>query len=220
MPAIFKQVKILLTALVIISVATSCRKAENKTDGGGIDEQIEKSLNDFENRKRYSSFSAETLNQIPDDMLETAILDYIADVKIKNNCDMEYGIVMGMSRGFRDIYITWVLESEVNNGGFIQFFYNTSGRFNGEIAGALNDIKAYKTEKIAIDALALYNKDRTIHKNAKRARSMESFMDSYSRSELDRLDDLFYNSREDLSKLRIRYIRENSGQFITKQEGV
>jgi len=206
-----------LIALLIISVSiTSCRKTENKTDDAGIDEQIETSLKDFENRKRYTSFTAEILKKIPDDMLETAVLDYIADVKIKNHYDREYYIIKSMSRGFQNIYITWNLENEVNNGGFIQYFYNTSGKFNGEVVESLHNIGGYKTEKIVIDALAVYNKEIAIHNKAKQNGSMESFMNSYSESELDRLDDLFYKSGEDLSKLRIRYIRENTDQFITK----
>ena len=128
----------------------------------------------------------------------------------------EYSIIKGMSPGFRYIYITWALDGEVNNGGFIQYFYNTSGMYAADLTDALHNIRAYKTEKIAAAAIAVYNKERALHEKVKKEGSMESFMSSYGESELGKLDELFYKTGEDLGLLRVRYIRENTGQFVTR----
>ncbi len=203
---------ILITILCALMV--SCGKKEKQSDEL-IGDEIEASLKDFENRKRYSSITTDILKNIPDDKLEMAVIDYITDVKLKGDFKDEYRIIQNLGKGFRYIYITWSLDGEVNNGGFIQYFYNSSGLFAGDLAEALHNIKALKTEKIALEAIAVYNKERAIHEKVKQDGSMESFMSSYGESELGRLDELFYKSGEDLSSLRIKYIRENPDQFIT-----
>ena len=50
----------------------------------------------------------------------------------------QYGEDMSaLSEAERIFYITQTLEMEVNNGGFSQFFYNSSGNFSNELVGAL-----------------------------------------------------------------------------------
>ena len=49
----------------------------------------------------------------------------------------QYGEDMSLlSDAERIFYITQTLEMEVNNGGFSQFFYNSSGDFSNELVGA------------------------------------------------------------------------------------
>lgn len=202
--------------IIICAMLVSCGKKESSSTDNRIGEELEISLREFENRKRYSSFTADTLKGIPDDRLEIAIIDHITDVKLKGSYREEHRIVTGMSRGFRYIYITWNLSEDMGSGGFIRYFYNTSGVFSGELLDALHNIGAFKTEKIAAEAVSLYNKERDLHERVKNTGPVESFMSSYGESELARLDELFYKSGEDLSRLRIRYIRDNPDQFITE----
>ena len=207
-------------SLIIISILCalffSCGKKDKQQSDDQFGDELEASLKDFENRKRYSSFTADILKSIPDDRLEMAIIDYITDIRLKENYKEEYRIIKSLSKGMQYTYITWSLEGEVNNGGFIQYFYNSSGMFAGDLIEALHNIKAFKTEKIASEAITLYNKERALHDKVKKDGSMESFMSSYGESELGRLDKLFYKSGEDLSRLRITYIRSNPEQFLTE----
>jgi hypothetical protein len=197
-------------------LTVSCGKKEKQQSYEQIGDEIEASLKDFENRKKYSSFNADTLKSISDDKLEMAIIDYITDIKLKGDYKKEYPVIKSLSKGMQYIYITWSLDGEVNNGGFIQYFYNSSGMFAGDLIEALHEIKAFKTEKIAMEAITVYNKEKARHEKVKKDGTIESFISSYGESELGRLDELFYKSGEDLGGLRIKYIRENSDQFITK----
>lgn len=205
----------LILIIMLCVLMISCGKKGESSDEQTGDE-IEASLKDFDNRKKYSSFTADILKSIPDDKLEMAVIDYITDLKLKGNFKEEYRMIKNLSKGFQYIYITWAFDGEVNNGGFIQYFYNSSGMFAVELMEALHNIQAYKTEKIASEAIAVYNKERALHDKVKKEGSRKSFMSSYGESELGRLDELFYNSGEDLSRLRIRYIRDNSSLFITE----
>ena len=53
----------------------------------------------------------------------------------------------------RTIFVTQALESEVNNGGFIQFFDNACGAFADETVPAFKRIGAEKTASICEKAL-------------------------------------------------------------------
>lgn len=211
-----KIYRVMVLVVILCTMAASCGKKDRHQSDEQFGDEIEASLKDFDNRKRYSSFSADILKSIPDDRLEMAIIDYITDIRLKENYKEEYHITKTLSKGMQYIYITWELDGEVNNGGFIQYFYNSSGVFAGDLIEALHNIKAFKTEKIAAEAITVYNKERTLHEKVKKDGSIESFISSYGESELGRLDELFYKSGEDLSILRISYIRSNPEQFITE----
>jgi len=211
-----KKYQVMITFLVISFFILSCGKNESSKHPVDPDDEIETSLKEFENRKKYTSFTAEILRNIPDDKIEIAVIDYITDRKIAGNFEEENRIVKSLGRGFRNIYITSEFESEVNNGGFIQYFYNTSGEFNSILPAALHDIGAYSTEKITRDAIALYAKERKLHEGVKREGTMESFMNSYGESGLEKSDELFFKSGEDLSGLRIQFIRKHPELFIAE----
>jgi hypothetical protein len=193
MESLMKIYRSLIIVILLCALTASCGKKDKQQPDDQIGDEIEASLKDFENRTKYSSFTAETLKSIPDDKLEMAIVDYITDVKLKGYDKEEYRIIKSLSKGMQHFYVTWSLDSEVNNGGFIQYFYNSSGMFARDLIEALHNIKAYKTEKIAADAIDVYNKERALHDRIKKDDSLESFMSSYGESELGRLDELFIN---------------------------
>jgi hypothetical protein len=201
---------IFIILLLIIITLISCKKKKNNT----IQTDIQKSLDDFKNRKQYSSFSEETLKIISDEHLEQAIIDYILDYKIKNNYEKEYEIITNLSNGFQYIYLTWILEAEVNNGGFNQYFYNTSAKFTKEVLIALKALNANEFYKITNQAIKLFNKEYEIHKKAKKGGTLEAFLSTYEDSNLDTLDDEFYKYPENLSELRIKYIRTHVEEFL------
>ena len=67
----------------------------------------------------------------------------------------QYGEDMSaLSEAERIFYITQTLEMEVNNGGFSQFFYNSSGNFSNELVGAFTAIGANATAAICQKAIS------------------------------------------------------------------
>jgi hypothetical protein len=55
--------------------------------------------------------------------------------------------------------LIWELESEVNNGGFYQYFWNRTGALAPYVVDALKAIGAVATAGIAQQALALIGRD-------------------------------------------------------------
>ena len=201
-----------LLIILIFTLLTSCVDQNNKEQAMDIDKFME----NFKNRTKYKSLSKETLQNIPDDKLLQAIVDYIIEEIIQNDYENEYEIVKKQSSGIQYIWAIWGLEAEVNNGGFNQYFYNSSGQFAKEAHIGCIAIGANNTSEILKGAITTLSKEIDLHKRTKETGTLEDFMDSYNETQLGQWDDKFYESPDDLSGLMIKYIRNNYDQFITE----
>ena len=93
-----------------------------------------------------------------------------------------------------------LLEAEVNNGGFDQFFFNSSGDHTVEIIDFLESIGAVKTADIVRRAAAKFPGGMPPKEWAKR---QDLLVDDVSpdADAFQELDQEFYASTEDLSEL-------------------
>ena len=108
------------------------------------------------------------------------------------------------------IYVD-ILEHNVTNGGFIQFFFNSSGQFAHEVFHAYMEIKAEKTIDILTEAIHLFP-EVPVPKNL-RIRQ-EILMKKDSNIDLwDALDTEFYKCEDDIIQLTLNYVRKNLSQF-------
>ena len=108
------------------------------------------------------------------------------------------------------IYVD-VLEHNVTNGGFIQFFFNSSGQFAHEVFHAYMEIKAEKTVDILTEAIHLFP-EVPVPKNL-RIRQ-EILMKKDSNIDLwDALDTEFYKCEDNIIQLTLNYVRKNLSQF-------
>lgn len=108
------------------------------------------------------------------------------------------------------IYID-VLEHNVTNGGFIQFFFNSSGQFAHEVLQAYIDIKAKNTVEILTEAIQKFP-EIPVPKNL-RVRQ-EILMEKESNIDLwDVLDEKFDTYEDDIVQLTLAYVRNNIHHF-------
>ncbi len=108
------------------------------------------------------------------------------------------------------IYVD-VLESSVTNGGFIHFFFNSSGQFTHEIFQAYLAIKAKKTIDILTKAIHLFPK-MPVPKDARIRQQI--LMGKDSNIDLwDALDLEFYKYEDNIIDLTLSYVRENITYF-------
>ncbi|WP_439128383.1 DMP19 family protein [Polaribacter sp.] len=108
------------------------------------------------------------------------------------------------------IYID-VLESNVTEGGFIQFFFNSSGQFTHEIFQAYLAIKAEKTVDILTKAIFLFPEipvPKNIHLRRKILMEKESNIDLW-----DDLDREFDKYEDNIIALTLDYVRDNIAFF-------
>jgi len=177
---------------------------------------IENILNEFQNRKKYDHFTIKILNLIDDKNIEQALIDYIFEVAMADKSVADFDTLKSLSLGFQYHYATWVLEAEVNNGGFNQYFQNIGIQFIEKAIEGFGKYKAIKTKIIVAKAFEIYRKEIDLHKSVKEKGTMEKFLESFNVPELNKFDNEHYNSGDYISKLRVKYIRENLKEYIRK----
>jgi hypothetical protein len=114
------------------------------------------------------------------------------------------------------VYATWWVDAEVNNGGLNQYFYNPSGKFRVEALAGYKLIAATEHEKLMAEAIKVYNSIEGKLKQQQEKGTLKAFSDSYKDNPLNKLDDQFYKLKEDVSALRVKFIREHADLFVSE----
>jgi hypothetical protein len=111
-----------------------------------------------------------------------------------------------LSQPERDVLAIEALEREVNNGGYGQFFFNAS-EYVGHVVDALKRIGCSTTASISERAIA------ALPKEAIRApKSVEATMEDVDEdrdAELQRCDEAYFSSGEDIATSLLRYLLAN-----------
>ena len=104
-----------------------------------------------------------------------------------------------------------VLEDSVTNGGFIQFFFNSSGQFTHEVFQAYLAIKAENTVDILTKAIYLFP-EIPVPKNLRVRQQI--LMEKDTNIDLwDELDTQFYKYEDNIISLTLEYVRNNIAHF-------
>lgn len=115
----------------------------------------------------------------------------------------------------RALYIVRILEAEVNNGGFSQFFFNSSGIFANELVDAFQKIGADKMAEICKKAVSIYG-DEVPADREKREELLSSDneeQDEKIAAVLTECDDAFYACEDDLNELCYQFIIDHKMLF-------
>lgn len=111
--------------------------------------------------------------------------------------------------------VSW-LCFEVDNGGFHQFFFNSSGGYIPEVQEGLRQMEAEKTLSIfnrAIDLLPTHDLPR----DDVERREMLATMSTASREALNDLDGEFDEYPDDIYSLRDEFALKNRHKFLEQQ---
>jgi len=189
---------------------------DKSLEQGILNEQISKSLNDFKNRPIYKVLSGEIIDKTPNDELLQVIFDNLCE-KFPKDYTKEYSTLLTFSKSLQTIYVIWWLEAEVNNGGFNQYYANSSGQYATMVPDALMLIGAKKFAELVSKANFIYeteNERITRYQDG----TVEGFSKSYKENPLSDCDDVFFElyKTEKLYNLQIEFIRKNKLDFIDK----
>lgn len=129
-------------------------------------------------------------------------------------CDVcDYGQnVDSLNEYERTIFVTQELENEVNNGGFFQFFDNSSGQFASEIVQAFINIGAEKTAEICRKAVEAFGQELPVDWEERRS-LLDQIANAAVADVLDACDTAFYSYEENLEALNAAYIRKHIEHF-------
>ncbi len=193
---------------------------QTKNDDGKLskemEEQIEQSVEAFNNRPIYKELTEQNIDTTSDDNLLQVVFDNLSE-KLPTDYENEYQTVMTWNKPRQAIYMIWALEAELNNGGYNQFYFNSSGQFYKELPDALRLVGANKFADLTQRANNLFEKENekiSKHQDG----TIEGFSKSYEDNPLNDLDTEFYElyKTENLLQIQVDFIRKNKNEFIDK----
>ncbi|MDX2048252.1 MAG: DUF4375 domain-containing protein [Chitinophagaceae bacterium] len=214
-----KRAFIIMGIISTILNLFGCSGQTNKADGKlskETEEQFSKSIEAFNNRPIYKELTEQIIDTTSDDNLLQVIFDNLSE-KQPRDYEREYETVMNWNKSRQAIYMIWLLEAEVNNGGYNQFYFNPSGQFYKHLPEALKLIGANKfadLTKRANDTFEKENPKITQHQDG----TLEGFSKSYEDNPLNKFDYEFYNlyKAENLQQIQVDFIRKHKTEFIDK----
>jgi len=113
----------------------------------------------------------------------------------------------------RFFFIAQEVEREVNNGGFDQFFFNSSGNLSNEIVKAFKSIGADTTAKICQTAIDVFNGEVPIERGKRHTIMLEELNQDESGRAWNNCDSDFYRCPDNLADLKYTYIMEHKDSF-------
>lgn len=104
------------------------------------------------------------------------------------------------------------IEREVNNGGFNQYFINSSGDFAHENVLSLKTIGANKTADILQQAIDQFP-DKQVPKNRNDRIKIIEQIDEKARKSWNQLTQKFLEYKDNLNILNMNFVKANKDQF-------
>ena len=206
---------LITTILNLLGCSVQTKKDDGKRSKE-MEEQIANSVEAFKNRPIHKELTEQIIDTTSDDNLLQVVFDNLSE-KQPANYEREYETVMTWNKSRQAIYMIWALEAEVNNGGYNQFYFNSSGHFYKHLPDALRLVGASKfadLTKRANETLEKENPKITQHQDG----TLEGFSKSYDDNLLNKFDYEFYDlyKTENLQQIQVDYIRNNKKEFIDK----
>ena len=133
------------------------------------------------------------------------------DTYLNKKC--EYGEKVNLLNNSQKVlWIIENLEREINNGGFNQFYWNSSGNYVNETIDALILIEAYKTAEIVKKANSEFKNGSVPKDRAERQNELE-LIEVNAEENWNNLDSEFYEYNDDLTELLIAFVINNKSDF-------
>ena len=107
------------------------------------------------------------------------------------------------------------MEREINNGGFSQYFFNSSGNYAHETVRSLKLIVANKTADILQKAIDQFP-NKLVPKDRDERQKVLDQIGEESNAIWNGLDQKFYAYEDDLNTLNLEYVKQNISEFIEK----
>jgi hypothetical protein len=176
-----------------------------------------KSLDDWTAKVNSAQLNEEQFNRASLEKKQDLLYYFTQKIRIKDN----YGdsSFKKMPKTLKVVYLINELEAEVNNGGFIQFFTNSSGKYTTETVESLELIQAPYTKSLVEDAIEIINKHgQTTNSLSDKIKKLElheimQTSDIYENEQLlndmNEVNSKFYEYEESLSQLKLEYFEKN-----------
>lgn len=209
-----------LVLLTLSSILYSCAEDKKEKHSYPNVDSLYKKIDELETAaySKHKKLTAEVIDTTSDEDLVHLVFEHLEGKFPKDNQPAkESATVASWPKPQQAIYIVQCLDGEVKNGGYNQFYFNSSGQFASLAPAALQLIGAIKIANLTTKANNIYkNEQATITKY--QDGTLKGFSKSYKDNPLNKLGDEFFDlyEIENLQKLQADFIRKNKAAFVDK----
>jgi hypothetical protein len=159
--------------------------------------------------------TTQDLNRKDDQVVDEAIRDRMWTLFYSGTDNSEAPERLN-SNGLKIVHATSIVEDEVANGGFNQYFWNTDGKYADEAVKGYKALGANKHADLVARAIKIWQSEKAQQDAYKAEGTKEAFSKSYKDTKLNGLDQPFYKleSAENTVKLRVKYARSHPDDFV------
>ena len=170
-------------------------------------------MKDLRPDPRFRVLTRELLASLATDEIGEAIVHHVAH-HVGSAMDRKAQIVRALPAGVQAVYATWLVDAEVCNGGFNQYFYNPSGELAGDALVGYELLGAEDYAAVMRAAIATRETERERMARFYDAGTLEAFSESYSHTELNEIDQRYYSLGDRIYDIWASAVRERPGLFL------
>jgi len=141
---------------------------------------------------RFRELTKEVLESLSADDVGSAIAQHVELRVAAEGPEARDDVILALPIGTKAIYTTWLVDVEVNNGGFEQFFFSPSSRYAGIALRGYELLGAEEYAAIMRAAIATYESERDVIAPHRDAGTLDAFRDSHRHTTLDEVDQRYY----------------------------
>ena len=146
---------------------------------------------------------------------------FIQKLRLSDNYDD--ASFQSMPKTLQIVHLINNLDTEVNNGGFLQFFTNSSGHYTLETIEALDLVGAKQTKGLLEEAIQIIQKHKVAPEQLNDKINRKSWGDIITSSdfyeneelidEMGKVDTKFYEVPENTVKLKLDYVEKHKKEL-------
>ncbi|PYO37629.1 MAG: hypothetical protein DMD71_02595 [Gemmatimonadetes bacterium] len=159
------------------------------------------------------SITREFLARTPDDALEESLFAYVLSL-VKDDISYDSPILRALPEGLRAHFVVSVLDAEVCNGGFAQFFFNSSGQVGPSSAEAFAFFGLPLVADIVEEAMQIHVHRAPRLDGARDQGTIEAFMKTYQDDPFRSVSERYLALSDEIRSARIRHIRAHPELFV------
>lgn len=168
-------------------------------------------------RPCIDSLDEATLGALAEEDIEVAVIEFV-ERKLQAS-GKRRDALLTMSRGVQVFYLSFVVEAEVMNGGFNQFFWNSASEYAELVGPALRQLGDVEAASIFEQAFAVANSELEATAKFRQPGTLEAFSESYHHTRLNEFDGRFCTRAERFPAMRLAIIRTNEPLFFGEAHG-
>jgi len=176
----------------------------------GLKKQMKESFDHYTKLMEKGRHIKKTeLSNIPDADLEAVAMAWVWG-KFNKDWSDQYEIVSSLPKPCQNFYSCRTVSDEINNGGFVQLFFNATGQFAEMSIEGFSAVGSHKLSDVMKQAVELYNRNKQVLESYNDG-ALKSFLASYDEAIFDELDNAFYNECDDVDY--VSYIKTHIKSF-------